>query len=90
MNKKKLKKVYNDIMRQMYLEATPSLDWDELLKAPKKVKEGFDYDDHYLPIERQREIAYIHLSKVKLSSKEEYALEFNIWLGCAPTSKKPK
>jgi hypothetical protein len=54
MSDNNLEAVSKDILRKLYSEAEPGLDFDKVLENPDDYPEF--YDNHYLPEERQREI----------------------------------
>lgn len=79
------------IYRQMYKEAEPSADFDELLES--LIKEGKKLDwsvikNYYLSMDRQTEILDEHAKKHKLTKREKYKVSKEIFLGCSPNSVK--
>jgi len=82
-----------DIYNELYREATPSADFDEL-KNGKFHEENADHDDpepykdYFLQDERQREIIEKHCEKHDLHDTEKSKVRTEIHLGCAPVGAK--
>lgn len=87
MNEKKLVELCKEIYRQMYEEAEPSANFDELMD--KGVTTGPDwFMGYFLEPERQQEIIEEHCDNHKLSQRERDIVELNILLGAAPNSSR--
>jgi hypothetical protein len=80
-----LTELRNDIMRHMYNEADPGLDWDEVIENPDIV-DGDWYKDHTLAQKRQREIFNKHVSGESLSSTEHARLSLQCLTSFAPAT----
>ena len=78
-----LQEIAYDIMREMYDEAEPGLDWDDLRENPDEYPDDW-YSQHYLPSERQREILDKHIEKHDLTEKEESSLSWTCILDLGP------
>lgn len=78
-------KVVMPIYRQMYREATPSADFDELIKNGTAHKEGF-FHDYHLSQDRQDEIIKKELKKHKLTKWQKRDIEISVTLGSSPCS----
>ena len=76
-----------NIYREMYKKATPSANFDELIKKGITKKENW-FMKYYLPIEEQKKIVEKHLKKHKCSKIERDKINFEIWLGCSPSGYK--
>lgn len=83
-SKRKLWEICMDIYRQMYREATPPADLDELIKKGETKKTDW-FLEYYLPTKRQEEIIDFHTKKNKLTGWEKRKVSQEIWLGCSPT-----
>lgn len=88
---KKLLEIYNDIMRELYTEAEPSLDWDALIASSEEVRKEFDFNNHYLDQEMFDEIVKRELSKYpRLTKREISTIRGAVYLGASPRSNKNK
>jgi len=72
------------IYRQVYKEAEPSADFDELLKTEEVSKENWFMKYHLLQ-ERQKEIFNEFCEKKKCSRQEKNKIAFEVWLGSLPS-----
>ena len=75
------------IYRQVYKEAEPSADFDELLKTEEVSKENW-FMKYYLPQERQEEKFNEFCEKKKCSQCEKKKISFEVWLGSLPSGVK--
>jgi len=75
------------IYRQMYKEAEPPADIDELIKSGEAYKERW-FDKYYLSLDRQIEIRDEFYKKYSLNRREREKVDFEIFLGCSPNSYK--
>ena len=82
---KKVEEAIMETYRRMYKEATPSADFDELIRTGEAKKPNF-FMKYYLPDERQAEIIEEVAKKYRLSRWEREILQTQVYLGCAPTS----
>ena len=85
----KIKKKFHDIMRELYLKATPSADWDKMLEEAPIMEDGrkfIDYENHYLDSDQMSEIVDRHLKGMRKYNQRD--LRFLIYLGASPTSRK--
>ena len=86
-------KLYNLVMdcyRELYKEATPSADFDELLKDATINDEGqkvIDYDAYEIDFNKNHEIVEKYIKKGKLTFLEERGFKIQMFLGCAPRTK---
>jgi len=78
-----------EIYREMYKKATPSANFDELIKKGITKKEGW-FMDYYLDEETQEKIVDKICKKHKLNKYEKRKVKAAICLGCSPTSIKNK
>ena len=76
-----------EIYRQMYKEANPSANFDELIKVGETKKPDW-FMKYYLPMERQEEILNEICKKHKCSKLERHQISKEIFLGCSPNSCK--
>lgn len=87
MGRKRAIEVVEEIYTALYAEATPPLNYRELLEAPDEVKKVFDCNDHYLSRERYEEIVQKHLKKSRLSEHWKKSIRASVYLGHGPSSK---
>ena len=80
-----LREILNDVLREMYAEAEPPLDFDEVLENPDEYGSGW-YSDHYLDGNRQTEIVEKHADEHNLSRGERKSLSFSAILSYGPSS----
>ena len=74
-----------NIYRQMYKEANPSADFDELMKSGKTLEENW-FMNYHLSGDRQAEIIKEWCDKHKCNKREREKISTTIYLGSAPTS----
>ena len=81
------------IYRELFKKATPSADFDELIKTGEAKIEGF-FDNYYLSNETIDEIIEKHIKgsieKLHLKKYEKNTIRNTILLGCSPTGNKEK
>jgi hypothetical protein len=84
-----LKELRNDILREVYAEAEPGLDFDEVLANPDDQPENW-YQWHYLSDERQQAIFEKHVEGIDrdLTSSEHADLAFTCITSLGPTANK--
>jgi hypothetical protein len=82
---KDLPEIGNEILREMYAEAEPPLDFDRVLDSPGDADEDF-YQNHYLSAEEQHQIFQKYAEKHDLTHKEKASLSMSIFIGFAPTT----
>ena len=92
LSKKDLKEITYDIYRDLFDEAKPSADFDELVESGK-LKKDSDYPDdyfklYYLDGDRQEEILQKHLDKHGLELNDARKVRHEVVLGCSPTASK--
>ena len=75
------------IYRELYKSATPPDDFDKMILSGEACKDNF-FLNYYLPINKQVEIVEKILKRYKLSDRDRRIIEFEIYLGAAPTSHK--
>lgn len=81
-----LESVIDDILRQMYDEAEPGLDWDYVLENPGEFQ-GEWYKEHYLDGQRQDEIVEEHTEGLSESEKTAVTMEAILNYGPRSTPK---
>jgi len=87
------KKLFDAAMncyRELYKEATPSADFDELVaNAPinERGQKVVDYNAYRLSREKYEEIVEAHIKKNKLKGYEARGFRIEMYLGCGPSSK---
>jgi len=77
------------ILTELYQNAKPSADFNELKDGKLREKEQ-GYNDHYLPMEKQEQIIATELEKHNLSNRDEQRIKTEIHLGVAPTTSKDR
>lgn len=82
-----LEEIANDMLRQMYDEAEPSRDYDEVLENPEEVEDEW-YKNHYLDGDRVQEIFEEHCEKHNVTDREHLSLSIHVITGASPTSNK--
>lgn len=70
-------KIILDILRQMYLEASPSLNLDEAMESELTKEIGW-YSNSFLPQKRQDEILEEHLKGKRLTKLSKSAIKNNV------------
>jgi hypothetical protein len=90
---KRQTKLYNLVMdcyRELYKEATPSADFDELVKNAPINDEGqkvIDFNAYEIDFDKNHEIVEKYIKKGKLTFLEERGFKIQMFLGCAPRTK---
>jgi len=79
--------IANDILREMYAEAEPPLDFDRVLDSVGDADEDF-YQNHYLSQEEQTRIFEKHVEEQDLTDRERAALRMSVMIGPAPTTNR--
>lgn len=74
-----------DALREIYKEAEPPLDFDDVLENPEKFDEDW-FLNHELYSEKQEEILEKHLEKHNLSDREEMSVRMTVILDYGPFS----
>lgn len=78
-----------DIYRQMYSEALPSVNFDDLMDKADINELGqkiISFDNYFLAQERQEQIIKEHLKSKRLTKLKKQAISNSLWLGCSPSS----
>ena len=89
--RKRLQQLVEDCYKELYKEANPSVNFEELLeKAPlddlgRKI---INYENYYLPKEKFEEIVNKYKSKMQMNKYEESSYNMAIYLGATPTCRK--
>ena len=89
--KKSLKDVVFDIYRELYLNASPSADFDQLVETAEIMPDGrknIHYENYEIDGELMDEIVERHLKENKLKDRERQAVKFEIYLGVSPMTKR--
>lgn len=81
-----LKRIRNRALRQMYNEAEPGLDFDDLLENPEKYPDNW-HQRHHLPSERVKEIFENHVDGHDLTTEEHAQLTLTVITDLSPTSQ---
>ena len=79
-----------DIYRQMYLEATPMVDFDKLMEKADindLGQKAIAFDNYFLAQERQEQIIKEHLKGKRLTKLKKQMITNSINFGCSPTTK---
>lgn len=84
MDDRKLWGICIDIYRQSFKEATPSADFDKMVKSGETKKQDF-FKNYYLPPARLDEIIAEHIKKNRLDGLDARKIENTIYLGCSPS-----
>jgi hypothetical protein len=91
--KSREQKLFNaamDCYRELYKEATPSADFDELVaNAPinERGQKVVDYNAYRLDKFKYEDIVEKHIKKNKLKGHEAKGFRIEMYLGCGPSSK---
>jgi len=75
------------IYRKMYKEATPSANFDELIKKGITKKHDW-FSKYYLNEDRQEQIIDEICKKHKLTKYEKHLVSVEVHLGCSPSVVK--
>ncbi len=89
--KKTLKNIVFDIYRELYANATPSADFDELYENAPINDNGqkvINFDNYEINGKIMEEIIQKHCKKNKISKREENMVSVTIYLGASPRTKK--
>ena len=76
-----------EIYRILFKEATPSVDFDQLVKSGEAKQDDF-FMKYYLGDERQMEIIEDICKEHKLTKNEKSKVKTTVLLGCSPTINK--
>jgi len=74
-----------NIYRQLYKEASPSADFDELLLSGETVKENW-FMNYTIDSDRIEEVINLWCKKHKCSKRERHLISKAIYLGSCPKS----
>jgi hypothetical protein len=86
LSRKKLQKAYHECMVELFKNATPSVNYDDLT-----IDENFDYEKYYLDNKQYEKIVESIVAKYKITSKIDLnSFYIHVYLGHGPTSKEPK
>lgn len=86
MSRKRAIEIVEEIYTELFREATPPLDYRELLESSDEVKKAFDYNDHYLSQSRFDSIVDKHIKRSRLSDYWKKSIKASVYLGHGPTS----
>ena len=86
MSRKKAEKLYHTIMRELYRESTPPVDWDALVSSDEATRKAFDFNEHYLPAGRFEAIVEANLASSGLNKFWKRQMSISVYLGPSPTS----
>ncbi len=87
-SKKYLWNLCMEIYREMYRQATPSADFDQLIKEGITKQPNW-FMKYYLPSDKQQEIIDQICKEHRCDKHEKRRIETEVFLGCSPTSVKP-
>ena len=80
-----LEEIAYDVLREIYEEAEPPLDFDDVVENPEDYGEDW-YLNHRLHADRQEEILEEHLEKYDLTKREERGVRMTVILDYGPFS----
>ncbi|GAG00238.1 unnamed protein product [marine sediment metagenome] len=83
----KLWEICKEIYREMFKDANPSADFDELIKSCKAKEKDF-FLKYYLPIERQVEIVDRICDDHKIRGYDKRKISHEVHFGCSPNSSE--
>ena len=86
-SKKYLWNICMEIYREMYRQATPSADFDQLIQEGVTMQPNW-FMNYYLPLEKQEEIVDKFCKQHRCDRYETQIIRQEIFLGCSPTSVK--
>ena len=81
-----LEQIRNDILRQMYDEAEPGLDFDDVLDNPDEYERHWCLN-HSLDRDRQQEIVAEHVKQYDLTQSEVTSIRMATVLALGPTTE---
>ena len=87
--KAELWKICKEIYREMFKEATPSVDFDKMVESGEAKKPEF-FMKYYLSMKRQDDIINKFCKKYNIKGLEKRAIIKEVYLGCSPNSYNPK
>lgn len=87
---KKPFEIIMDIYRELYINATPSVDFDELMAASPVIDgvKQIPYMDYEIEDRVMDAIIEKHLKKNKVKKHLYASYRFEVYLGCSPQSKR--
>ena len=88
-----MKKPYDiimDISRELYMNATPSADFDKLVENAEVVDgiKQIPYDEYEIEEEILEAILRKHFIINKVNGRMKSAIRFEVMLGCSPKTKQ--
>jgi hypothetical protein len=89
LSEKKSTKILIEIYTKMYKEATPSVNFKQIMKSGEGLTENW-FKKYYLNLERQNEIIITVCKKYKLTKRDSYKVSCSVHLGYSPSCVKPK
>lgn len=87
---KKLLEIIMQILKELYENATPKGDFDELVENAQVTKDGRKYipfDDYEIDEDVMRNIVNYHIKKNRLTKREQDIIKFEVYLGPSPKMK---
>ena len=81
---KELWQICKEIYRIMFKEASPSADFDKMIKSGETKEDDF-FLKYFLKDERQKEIIDGICKEHKLTKREKDKVRTEVLLGCSPT-----
>ena len=88
-----LEEAIMECYREMYRQATPPADFDELMANAELNERGqkiIPYDKYELEQEKLDEIVNTYIKKYKMKGVDEKRFHFQMYLGCSPKTKNTK
>lgn len=92
---KKLEKIYNEIMEELYQNAEPKASFKGLIEEAERLdrrsEDGrldIQFENYFINHDKMSDIVESELSKYKPSKLDKNSLRFHIYLGASPTSAK--
>lgn len=85
----RLNEIVHDIYKELYFNATPSADFDEVVRNAK-IENGqkiIPYMDYEIEDDLMTKIINKHTKMNKLSRREKASIRFEVLLGVSPRSK---
>ena len=83
----KLWNICLEIYRELFKLATPSFNFDDIIKS-KQINKKDWYEDYYLSEARQTLVVEKHITKNKLCKFDARRIRYEVYLGCSPSANK--
>ena len=76
--------ICEEIYREMYSNAEPAANWDELVKSGETKQDNF-FMNYYISEKKHREIVERICARYPLTRRDTDKIEFTVSLGCSPS-----